>query len=68
MVPPVVWKAVHRHQVSGLDVPVHNACAVRLCQPLPHLRRDVQRVVHGQRPSSDLLLQRLPLVVGHDEI
>ena len=41
---------------------------VGLRQPLPHLGGDVHGLVHRQRPSGDPLLQRLPLVVGHDEI
>ena len=42
------------------------ACA--FAKTLADLRGDVDGVVHVEWPTSDALLERLPLVVGHDEI
>ena len=42
--------------------------AVRLRQSLAHLRGDVDGVVEVERAPSNPLLQRLALVVGHDEV
>ena len=55
-------------QIGGLDVPMHDAGAVRLSQPLADLRGDVDGLVQRQRPPLDPLLQCLALVVRHHEV
>ena len=47
---------------------MHDARAVRLRQPAPDLRGDVDGLVHRQRLPLDPLLQRLPLVARHHEV
>ena len=45
-----------------------DARAVRFSQPCSHLRGNVDRVVQRQRPASDPLLERFPVVMGHHEV
>ena len=54
-------------QVARLDVAVHDALRVRLGQAVGDLRRDVERLVHGERSRREPLLQRLAVVVRHDD-
>ena len=47
---------------------MHDACAVGLSQALADLRGDVDGIWNLQRLPSNPLLERLPLVVRHDEV
>ena len=60
--------ALGDEQVGRLDVPMHDACPMRLGEALPDLRGDVDGVVQWQRPPRNPLLERLPFVVGHHEV
>ena len=55
-------------QVSGFDVPMDDFRRVSFSESLTDLGCDVHSVTQIQRPTGDPLLERLPLVVGHDEI
>ena len=47
---------------------MHDAGVVSLSQPSPDLCGDVDGVTQRQRPPSNPLLERLPLVVRHHQI
>ena len=47
---------------------MNNPGRMRLAQPPPDLRGDVDSVINRHRPPLDPLLERLPLVVRHHEV
>jgi hypothetical protein len=57
--------AVRHQDVGGLDVAVDDPQLVSPRQPLGDLGGDVEGAVERQGAAGDLLLQRLPGVVGH---
>ena len=54
-------------QVAWLDIAVDDALRVGLGEPLGHLRRNLNRGVDVQPASLQLVLQRLTVVVRHDD-
>ena len=59
---------VRQHDVRGLQIPVHNPCAVRRVERVSDLDRNLERLIDLDRPTLDLLVERLAFQVLHDQI
>ena len=55
------------HHVAGLDVSMHDALRVRFREAVGDLRRDIECLVNRQWSRRQPLLQRLAVVVRHDD-
>ena len=58
---------LRQHDVSGLEIAMHDAAAMRRFQPLAQLESALQKLIQRQRPLVQPIGQRLPLQVLHDE-
>ena len=56
------------HDVGGLQIPVHDAGAVRGGECVGHLRRDAQRFGEPHALARDQLIQRLAIHQLHDDV
>jgi hypothetical protein len=59
---------LRQHHVAGLQVPMHDALAVRLVERVGNLAAVAQRLLERQRALAEPVDERLSLEVLHDEI
>ena len=57
-----------QHHVAGLEIAMHEAVLVRVSERVGRLRRDLDRVVRGNRPSGQAAGQRFAFHQFHDEV
>jgi hypothetical protein len=61
--------AARQHDVRGLEVPVHDARAVRAVERVGDLRPQAKRLGRGHAPAREALLERLALdQLEHEEV
>ena len=61
--------AVVEQDVLRLNIPVHDACAMRGCKPIQRLRDDAQGLAHGERTLLVHLIAQIDAMdVFHDQI